>query len=148
MIYLFTLLWVYGYCTEPANSDEPDYGSPGSNQDTRIKTAFISFLGHFGFFGSEESDSPPKVFQEKQDDRRQSDPAPTTSTPVIQQPLLANLDETGEAEVESSKLSKALNLESTSKLVTMSDTPKLMHPGISKLQTGFRFDIQKECYTK
>ena len=146
LLYVASLLWVFGYCTEtaPAHDDEPD-GSPESRgqQDTRIKSILMSFLGQVGLLGSVEvGDTPPK------EDRRASDPAPTTSTPMataqVREPPIS--EESDETECESNKITKALNLETTNKVVTVSDTPKLMHPGISKLQKEHGILRSKEAF--
>ena len=122
LVYLVALLWLYGYCTEPTGQDEQD-GSPGVfQQDTRIKSVLVSFLGRLGLLavsGSEEPDSPGL------EERRASEPAPTTSTPVR--------DPVRDLSPDSLRLSRVLNLE-TNKVLPASDTPKLLHPGVSKLQ--------------
>ena len=105
LIYLGSCLWIYGYCTEPAHQDETD--SPGSTtQDSRIKSAFLSFLGHLGFLGSDETDSPTKPGDN--DDRRASDPAPVTSTPLVHDRIQSPIEEC--SELEPSRLTKALSL--------------------------------------
>ena len=143
VIYIFTLLWVYGYCTEPTSlSDDDVDGSPGSShQDTRIKSVLISFLGKIGVLGQDDPEaSPNKVFTDDDDkiaeDRRSSDPSPTTSTPLTTQVInkVSSPSTPDTDNLDSNKLTKVLNLESTSKVVTVVDTPKLMHPGVSKLQ--------------
>ena len=133
LLYLSALVWVYGYCTEPA-SDEPDAGSPDISRDTRLKSAFISFLGQLGILGSEEPDSPPKAFSDNPEDRRASEPAPTTSTPLIHPIRESPSEETLDEDCDSNRMTKALNLETTNKILTVGDTPKLRHPGVSKLQ--------------
>jgi len=143
LVYLFSCLWIYGYCTEPTSCDEPD-ASPSRSQDTRIKSAFFSFLGHFGLLGNDETDSPPgKLFP---DDRRSSDPSPATSTPIIKQPVkeVTPEEDTIDTEPEGHKLAKALSLETAAKVLTMTDTPKLMHPGVSKLQKEYGVVRSKE----
>ena len=122
LVYLITCLWLYGYCTEPTGEDQRD-GSPGVlQQDTRIKSVLVSALGRLGVLavlGSDEPDSPGL------EERRTSEPPPTTSTPVR--------DRERDLSPDSLRLSKVLNLESN-KVLPGSDTPKLLHPGVSKLQ--------------
>ena len=144
LLYLSALLWVFGYCTEPAHDDEPD-GSPDSGQDTRIKSVVMSFLSQLGLLSSVEVvDSPPK----EDIDRRASDPAPTTSTPLATQQMKEApiSEESSETECESNRITKALNLETTNKVVTVADTPKLLHPGISKLQKEHGILRSKEAF--
>jgi len=142
LVYMMVLLWVYGYCSEPAQSDQPD-GSPGS-QDSRIKSVIISFLGQIGVLGVDEADTP-QASVDIPDVRRVSDPAPTTSTPLphlAEADKLETLKQQDPTQPENTPkivktISLTANLENTPKGVTLADTPKvavIQHPGVSKLQ--------------
>ena len=142
LVYMMALLWFYGYCSEPAQSDQPD-GSPGS-QDTRIRTVIFSFLGQLGVLGGDEPDTP-QTSVDIPDVRRVSDPAPTTSTPLPQIMEAVkqedNIKQANPTPVESTpKLVKTVsltaNLENTPKVCSLPDTPiaVIQHPGVSKLQ--------------
>ena len=114
LVYLMTLLWVYGYCTEPAEQDEHD-GSPSLRQEnTRIKSVLLSFLSRLGLLGSDEPDTAFEA------DRRASDP--TTSTPVVRD-LSPRTDRPTDSPVPSK-----VHMEAGA------EGPKLLHPGVSKLQ--------------
>merc|ERR1719232_2063090 len=101
-------LWVYGYCSEPAQSDTPD-GAQGS-QDSRIKSAIISFLGQLGVLGMDEVDTP-HASVDLPDARRLSDPAPTTSTPLTPKVVKT--------------VSLTSNMENPPKTLPQADTPKV-----------------------
>ena len=135
LVYLLALLWLYGYCTEPTGQDERDGQegqevSPGViQQDTRIKSVLVSFLGRLGLLGVTGQDEPDSLEREE---RRASEGGgggtgggPTTSTPVR--------DPVRDLTPDSQRLSRVLNLE-TNKVLPPSETPKLLHPGVSKLQ--------------
>jgi len=134
LVYMMAGLWVYGYCSEPAQFDQPD-GSPGS-QDSRLKSILISFLSKLGVLGVEEQDTP-HASVDIPEERRGSDPAPSTSTP------LPHIIESG----QDNKPLDTMFKEATPKIhktVTITpikgsvaEVPKVAvipHPGVSKLQ--------------
>ena len=117
LVYLLIILWMYGYCTEPAHQDDYD-GSPSlRQQNTRIKSALLAFLGKVGMLDPEEPEVP------FEDAREASKPAPKTSTPILREvsPLT-------DRQSDSLKPSKLLSVDHGT------DGLKLLHPGVSKLQ--------------
>jgi len=142
LVYMMMGLWVYGYCSEPAQGDTPD-GAQG-NQDSRIKSAFLSFLGQLGVLGLDEVDTP-HASVDLPDARRLSDPAPTTSTPlppVSEAESKDNVKQQNQISPPNTpKVVKTVlltpNLENNPKTALQADTPKVSvipHPGVSKLQ--------------
>ena len=132
LVYITALLWLYGYCSESAQSDQPD-GSLGS-QDSRIRSVIISFLSRLGVLGGDEPDTP-QASVDIPDMRRGSDPVPTTSTP-LPQPIECKKQEDIVTPKPVRTVSLTANLETTPKVCPVSDTPVpvIQHPGVSKLQ--------------